>query len=419
MIQGVVVVADDRLARRSGDYERFVDALTDQDGRVYADARGRKDLYSEDVEGMGLVGVAFAKIEARKMKRRMRRSHRTRAELGKPTGGPRTFGWQADKITLDPIDAALLAKAVDQFIVGRSMDSIVREWQRAGVRTSLGKEWTSGTLRMLLKNPRLCGWRRLGGEIVRDEAGRPVVGLWEPVVEPEKWMAVDAIFAARKGHHVSPNGTLTAVVSTGRAEPRTLLAGIARCGKVKPDGSICGTALRTNRQYGTNTPLYTCPSKTQGGCGGVGRNGPRTDEYVTEAVLAKLEERQAIAVDDQPWTGEKDLERAQQKLSTLTQQWQNDQISDALYFSNVKDLETRIRDLTNERNRHAAVVQRSLADIRRRWFTPVEGGGLDMSEKRAYVREALHAVIIKPAGKGGGSHNKFNPNLLELVWRNV
>jgi hypothetical protein len=41
---------------------------------VYADARGRKDLYSEDVEGMGLIGVAFAKIETRKITRRMRRA---------------------------------------------------------------------------------------------------------------------------------------------------------------------------------------------------------------------------------------------------------------------------------------------------------------------------------------------------------
>jgi DNA invertase Pin-like site-specific DNA recombinase len=59
---GVVVVADDRLARRSGDYERFVDAFTHQEGRVYADARGRKDLYSEDVEGMGLIGVACSAV---------------------------------------------------------------------------------------------------------------------------------------------------------------------------------------------------------------------------------------------------------------------------------------------------------------------------------------------------------------------
>lgn len=33
--RGVVVVADDRLARRSGDYERFVDALTHQCGSKF------------------------------------------------------------------------------------------------------------------------------------------------------------------------------------------------------------------------------------------------------------------------------------------------------------------------------------------------------------------------------------------------
>ena len=65
--QGVIVVADDRLARRSGDYERFVDALTHQEGRMYADARGPKDLYSEDVEGMGLIGVALPRSRVGKL----------------------------------------------------------------------------------------------------------------------------------------------------------------------------------------------------------------------------------------------------------------------------------------------------------------------------------------------------------------
>lgn len=46
-VQGVVIVAEDRLARRPGDYERFVEAITYQDGRVFADARGAKDLYSQ------------------------------------------------------------------------------------------------------------------------------------------------------------------------------------------------------------------------------------------------------------------------------------------------------------------------------------------------------------------------------------
>ncbi len=125
-VRGVVVLNEDRLARRAGDYERFVEALTVDDGRVFADERGLKDLYAEDVEGMGLVGVAFSKIESRKVRRRMKRFHRARAEDGKPAGGTRPFGWAEDRLRLDPVEAPLLAKAAVEFAAGRSLNSIVR-----------------------------------------------------------------------------------------------------------------------------------------------------------------------------------------------------------------------------------------------------------------------------------------------------
>jgi hypothetical protein len=64
---------------------------TYQDARVYADARGPKDLYSEDVESMGLFDAVIPKMEVRKMQRRMRTSHRARASQGKPLGGTRPF----------------------------------------------------------------------------------------------------------------------------------------------------------------------------------------------------------------------------------------------------------------------------------------------------------------------------------------
>jgi DNA invertase Pin-like site-specific DNA recombinase len=86
-IEGVVILAEDRLARRPGDYERFVEAFTYQDNRVFADHRGTKDLYSEDVESMGLFGAVISKMEVRKMQRRMRRSHRARAEQGGRSAG--------------------------------------------------------------------------------------------------------------------------------------------------------------------------------------------------------------------------------------------------------------------------------------------------------------------------------------------
>ncbi len=34
--------------------------------------------------------------------------------------------------------------------------------------------------------------------------------------------------------------------------------------------------------------------------------------------------------------------------------------------------------------------------------------------KRAYIHEALHAVIVHPNGRGRSS---FNPDLLEPIWR--
>lgn len=85
-VRGVVVLADDRLYRRAGDYERFVDALTAEDGRVFADRNGTIDLYADTADVQGLLGVALAKSEIRKIRRRFKRSHRARAEDGVPVG---------------------------------------------------------------------------------------------------------------------------------------------------------------------------------------------------------------------------------------------------------------------------------------------------------------------------------------------
>lgn len=72
-------------------------------------------------------------------------------------GGTRPFGWLDDRLTLDPVEVPLLAKAVEQFIVGHSMHAIVRGWQQLGVKTVFGNQWTTRSLRVTLANPRMCG----------------------------------------------------------------------------------------------------------------------------------------------------------------------------------------------------------------------------------------------------------------------
>lgn len=416
---GVLAVHEDRLFRRAGDYERFVEALISKPGRRFADARGEKDLYSETAEGFGLVGVAFAKIEARKVQRRMRQWHRDRADDGASPGGTRPFGWLPDRLTKDPKEAPLLKKAAEEFANSRSLNSIVRDWQSRGVLTTLGNQWTQRSLRATLANPRLCGWRRINGELIRDGSGEPVRGNWEPIVDPETWLAIDAILAARRGRRIDRSGAPADDLPGDHREHKFLLGGILRCGKTLPDGTACNARLRVTHQRDCAHHIYACPAKGAGGCGGLGRRGDKVDEYITELVLAKLEERTAMA-EPAAWTGGEELERIGRKLATLRQEWQDDKISDDLFFGTVRQLETRQRELRNERARHAAVAQREAtdtADIRRRWNVPPEEGGLDISQKRAYIREALYAIIVLPVGRGKGSRNNFNPDLLVPIWR--
>ncbi len=97
--------------------------------------------------------------------------------------------------------------------------------------------------------------------------------------------------------------------------------------------------------------------------------------------------------------------------------WREGGISNEFFFANVRQIEEKIARLRTEQSRHALQVQRRKLDVdelRRRWYAPEEQGGLDVMRKRAYIREALHAVIVHPNGRGRAA---FNPDLLEPIWR--
>ncbi|MER6509953.1 recombinase family protein [Nonomuraea sp. NPDC001636] len=421
-VSGIVVLADDRLTRRPGDYERFVEAFTHQDGRVFADARGTKNLYCEDVESMGLFGAVISKMEVRKMQRRMRRSHRARAEEGRPSGGPRPFGWKLDRLTLDKVEADLLRQAAADFLTGRSLHSVVREWQDKGIRTSLGNDWSVRSLKVALLNPRICGWRELDGELVRDASGEPVQGQWAPIITGDEWNAIRAVFGARKGHFIGRDGKIGRRHPADYRDPTYLLSGILRCGNTLPDGNLCNTPLRVNRGKDAPHHVYTCLSKAEGGCGGVSRRGDLVDLFVSEAVLAKLEEGALVdASDSGEWDKEELLQDSINRLDELTRQWQAKAIGNELFFSLAPGLEKEIADYRTEKTKHDASAQlrqsRKATDvekIRKRWYLLEDEGGLPISTKRTYIREALHAVIMYPAGKG---NKKFDPDKLDPIWR--
>ncbi|MFI7045652.1 recombinase family protein [Streptosporangium sandarakinum] len=426
-VQGVVIVAEDRLARRAGDYERFVEAITYRDGRVFADAKQAKNLYSEDVESMGLFGAVISKMEVRKMQRRMRRSHQARAEQGKPVGGPRPFGWMPDRVTLDPVEAPLLRKAALEFTAGRSLDSIVREWQRAGVLTSRGNPWIRMSLRSALLSARLCGWRELGGELVRNADGTPVIGQWEAILTPDEWQAVKTVMDNRKGGQANGDGSTYGLLPVDRREHRYLLSGILRCGKPKEGGGICNTPLRCRPARRGSSHYYLCPGRSEGGCGGIGRRGDLVDEFVSEALLASMEEKELARQKSrkpQAWEKAARLKEVEERLNELDARWMatdETKISNERFFKLSVPLERERDQLRAEQRRHSTAVQRQEAlevidikEFRRKWYTPEEEGGHPLSVKRTHLREAFHAVIVHPAVRG---RRDFDPDLLEPIWK--
>lgn len=359
------------------------------------------------------------------MQRRMRNSHRARAEDGIPVGGPRPFGWLPDRLTLDPVEAPLLRKAALDFIGGRSLHSIVTDWQRRGIQTPHGNPWVTNALKATLRNPRLCGWRRsrMDGEFVLTSEGERVIGKWKRILEPEEWNAVQAILEGRKGRAVTVDGVAGDLLPRDFRENHHLLTGILRCGKILDGGRMCNSPLTINtRKDGRYS--YRCPSKPRGGCGGIARRGDMIDDFISEAVLSALEDAAVSSAPAGPtvWLRQKEFEDAQKRYDEHFRQYQAKKITSTSFYRLLPTLEADLAELRAEKNKleasttvRQARANTDVADIRRRWYLSEEEGGLPMSNKRVYVREAFVAVIVHPNGKTGRA--PFNPDLLEPIWR--
>ncbi|WP_395110068.1 hypothetical protein [Actinomadura sp. SCN-SB] len=92
-----------------------------------------------------------------------------------------------------------------------------------------------------------------------------------------------------------------------------------------------------------------------------------------------------------------------------------------LFFKLAPGLEQQIAQIRADKAKHDAAIaakreraDASAAEIRRRWYLPEKKGGFPISVKQTYIRSALHAVIVYPAGKG---NKRFSPDLLDPIWR--
>ncbi|WP_419996492.1 recombinase family protein [Streptomyces boninensis] len=405
-VHGVMAINDDRLYRRPGDWERFLKAFTTQEDRVYHDSNGVQDLYAEGFEIKGLVGVAMSLAETRKKQRRSRTSHRNRALRGQSTAAWRPFGWDDDKVSLRLAEAEAIRKAVRDVLAGAAISEITRQWKYAGFLTSRGNPFQYQTVKQVLLNPRLCGYRQIKGELVRDGDDQPVVGEWEPIITPKEWFAVVATIRKRGGGTGQPRGGLV---------HKYLLTGILRCGNVLDDGVVCNNkmiGIKAN-DWLKYDHAYMCKKTVDGGCNRTYKRGDKTDQHVEALVRAKLRRDAESRSGDLPeWGGTTELEGALSRRNALEQRWQNGEVDDETFFRNLPALDGRVKELRAEQTKHLAMkaaAEAVTADIGSAWEQKT------LTQKRELIKGALHAVIALPGGKTG--RKPFDVTQLRPIWR--
>ncbi|WP_225850865.1 recombinase family protein [Streptomyces sp. HPF1205] len=316
---------------------------------------------------------------------------RERAAAGRQTGGHRRFGWLPGDLSdgrphnhlLDPFESPYLRRAIEMIMAGKSERTVTRWLIDQRVPTVRGGKWTGTTVRNMVSNPAVCGYRVLGGELVRDPlTGEPVVGGWETIATPEEWLRVVrryaggsavAIASGAAAGATSEPGTAAAGPAAGSAPSsptgaraperrriaqtrKYLLSGFLRCGRRGRDGTECGATLVGNPvTRGTPHGSYACTSAR---CRGLARRMDLVDRTITDMVLDELESR---------------------------------------YGGGLADTRNRPDPLLG-------------GFTRQRWAE------FDLRQKRIAVAAVVDAVTVRPLPEGRSTRAPFDPALLEMRW---
>ncbi|BCB84467.1 recombinase family protein [Phytohabitans suffuscus] len=416
-LDGLIVYDIDRLTRDNRHLEDCIEVVQ-HFGRPIIDITGTLDLLTDNGRTVARIVVATNNKQSADTARRVRRKHVALQQAGIPAGGRRAFGWNRDKRTLDVAEAEIIRAGVTRLLKGVPINGVLAQWRAEGVVTPTGRPWVRATFISMLRNPRLCGYRArlVNGiseetgknyrdwEIVRSADGAPVVGQWEPILTVAEWEAVAAIVGKHANHAYDFNTR------------KYLLTSVLRCGK--PD---CGQPLKAQKipvklAKGEGDFSYICRLKKEGGCGGMSIFGPKTDEWITEAVIAKYEleaqRREARGVPD-AWPREAELSEVKQSIAELTVAWRArpQKISNARYFALLPDLEREEAELSSEREQW---LVRQYGNAGKPPTLRADWKGLTLAEKRTYVKEALVCVLVHPARPGW---YQFDAERLEPVWR--
>lgn len=268
LISHVLIWKIDRVARNLTEFMRFQN-LCDQHSVTVRSVNDPYDTSTPIGRAIVQILAVFAELESATISMRVRSAKDLAASKGTfAGGGHRAFGLTADRTALVEDEAAAIRAAAERILAGEAANTIVKEWQAAGVVTPTGKLWRNGTFSNLMTSPHIAGLRTHQGEVIGEAS-------WPAIVDRTTWEALRGLYGSRT-----------------RAVPRRsyLLSGLLACGR-------CGGKLGAHIANGKrNYACYGQPNSD--GCGRLSITADPVEAYVTTAALGALsapEVRRALA----------------------------------------------------------------------------------------------------------------------------
>jgi site-specific DNA recombinase len=391
-VDGVLIYHLDRLTRRPIEFEQFNIVATKADIPLRCVA-GDMDLGTDDGLMMGRYMAAGAAYQSSAMARRQRRKNDEKAAAGLPHGGSqRPFGFEEDRVSHRPTEAAVIQQLAERFLAGESLRSLATWLDEEGIRTVNGGPWRTNVVRLQLTSPRIAGLREHRGEIV----GR---AAWKPIISAETRTRLLAAVEARR-------------ISGRRTPRRYLLSGLLRCSK-------CGRPLYS--QARRDIRRYVCTSgPDHGGCGRITIVAPPVEQLIADAVLYRLDTQQLADAltgnakrnaDTDSLTAE--LGEDRETLDDLATRFGKREFSMRQWMAARRPIEERVE--ANERKLRRAMNTDSLSEIVGRgvalsdqWST------LNLTRQAAIVRAVLDHAVVNPGVRGAHS---VDPRRVSPVWR--
>lgn len=390
----VIAWHPDRLHRSPLELEGYLDLVQAHQVDTFTVRAGAWDLSTPAGRLQARVIGSFSRYESEHKSERIARKHRQTLMDGGLVGGRRPFGWQSDGTTV-PDELAALAEGTRAILDGRSLASVVRDWNARGLTTTAGRQFDPVATRLVLQRARNAGLATYKGEVVGP-------GKWEPAVTETEWRGVCAIFSD-PARRTSPG-----------AQVRWMGSGLYRCG-------VCGEA-QMRVTYANTRPVYRCKAPGAGGRGRhVTRAAPALDEYVSTIVVARLsmpDAREALTVSEPNADTLESVHREREALNARMDEagrmYAAGEVTARQLAAITRELEPRLDELdahlTVLADRSPAASLASADDIVEAWLRA------DLDTRRA-VLDALMTVTILPVGPSFRARPGEERTDIDIQWK--